>query len=110
MSKRLLHLSLLLLLLSPLAASAECGFVHGEQGMTIVVGSKSNRCFDSTGFREAFRQSLVASVQAMEGEAPAQNVRRRAFDERNARGAKLWNIAERHHQASLANASYYGQR
>lgn len=111
MPKSLLPLlSLLLLLLLPPAAMAECGFVQGEQGLTIVVG-KSNRCFSSGGFREAFRESLVASVQAMDGAAaPANGPHKRSVDDRNARGAKLWNIAERRHQASLANAAYYGQR
>lgn len=107
MPKRLLPL---IFLLSPAVAMAECGFVNGEQGLTIVVSGKNNRCFESGAFREAFRQSLVASVQAMDGEAAtSSDSRKRAFDQRNARGAKLWAIAERRH-ASLGAASYYGQR
>jgi hypothetical protein len=107
----------MMLLLLPLAASAECGFVNGEQGMTIVVGSKSNRCFDSGTFREAFRDSLIASVREMDGDVVAATGaagngggKRRPFDSRNARGNKLWTIAERNHQATLGTASYYGQR
>lgn len=107
MPKRLLLLLSILLL--PPGAAAECGFVSGEQGMTIVVGSKSNRCFDSGSFRESFRQSLVASVRAMDGGAPSGSTGKKSFDDRSARAGKLWTIAERRH-ATLSNASFYGQR
>ncbi|GIZ51772.1 hypothetical protein [Noviherbaspirillum aridicola] len=107
MPKRLLSLFFLSLL--PGAALAECGFAQGEQGLTIIVG-KSNRCFDSGGFRNAFRETLVSSVQAMDAGTATADGRKRSIDERSARGAKLWNIAEGRRQASLANAAYYGQR
>jgi hypothetical protein len=104
-------LSLLFLSL-PLSAFAECGFVNEDQGVTIVVGSKGNKCFASGAFREAFKENLVASIRAMEGEgAPPQRTRKKAFDTRNSRGEKLWAIAERRYQeTTLGNASYYGQR
>lgn len=106
MAKRLLPLIFLL----PLAASAECGFVHGAQGMTIVVGAKTDRCFHSESFSTAFRTGLVSAVQAMDQDSPVAVRNKRPIDARNARSAKLWRIAEHQHQRKLANAPYYGQR
>lgn len=98
-------LSMLFLLL-PLAASAECGFVSNGQGLTIVVGSKSNGCFASPQFRQSFRENLIASVEAMESEEPSpqQQAQKKSVVSRSARGEKLWAIAER------TRPPYYGQR
>jgi hypothetical protein len=60
------------LLLVPVVAWAECGFVSSSSEMTIVVGAKANnKCFASENFREAFRANLVASVKHMDESSPA---------------------------------------
>ncbi len=78
--------------------------------MTIVVGKKSNQCFSSGSFREAFKSSLVASVKAMEGDEQPSAPQKKAIDDRNARGNKLWALAERQHQATMPAARYFGQK
>lgn len=98
----------LFLLLAPLTVTAQCGFVNSDEGMTIVVGKGDKRCFSSPEFRENFRNSLVASVTAMEAEEARTAWQRRAFDARNATGEKLWRLAERQHAAS--GGRYFGQR
>lgn len=98
-----------LMSLFPLAASAECGFASSDDGVAIIVGKGSNRCFQSAEFREAFRNNLIAAVQQMEEESVRQERARKAYDDRNARAAKLWTIAERQH-ASLPSGHYWGQK
>ena len=98
----------LFLLLAPLTAVAQCGFSNSDEGMTIVIGKGDKRCFSSPEFRENFRNSLVASVKAMETEEARIAWQRRAFDERNATGEKLWRLAERQHAAT--GGRYFGQR
>jgi hypothetical protein len=98
----------LFLMLAPLTAAAQCGFVNSDEGMTIVVGKGDKRCFSSPEFRENFRSNLVASVKAMEVEEARTAWQRRAFDERSATGEKLWKLAERKHAA--AGGRYFGQR
>lgn len=99
-----------LLSLLPLAASAECGFVSSDDGVAIVVGKGQNRCFQSAEFREAFRNNLIAAVQAMEEESARQERIHKAYDDRNARAAKLWTIAERQHAAMPGGRRYWGQK
>lgn len=99
----------LLLSLLPLAASAECGFVTSGDGVAIIVGKGNNRCFQSAEFREAFRNNLIAAVEAMDTESVRQERIRKAYDDRNARTAKLWTIAEREH-ASSGGGRYWGQK
>jgi len=98
----------LFLLLAPLTAAAQCGFVNSDEGMKIVVGKGDKRCFSSPEFRENFRSSLIASVKAMEVEETRTAWQRRAFDERNTTGEKLWRLAERQHAAT--GGRYFGQR
>lgn len=103
-----------LLLFLPVLAWANCGFSHEDDTMTIVVGSKTNKCFSSVTFRDAFRANLVAAVEAMD-DGEARTVRdadsqQKRFDDRNARAAKLWTIAERRFQASSPSGRYYGER
>ena len=98
-----------LLSLLPLAASAECGFVSSNDGVAIIVGKGQNRCFQSAEFREAFRNNLIAAVEAMDAESARQERYRKAYDDRNARAAKLWTIAERQH-ASEGIGRYWGQK
>lgn len=102
---------LIFLPLLPLTASAECGFIRSDNTMTIVVGSKSNKCFTSESFREAFRADLVASVKAMDEEdVPVEAQRRRPIDHRSPSGQKLWNLEERLHQATMPGTRYFGQK
>ena len=99
----------LMLSLLPLAASAECGFASSDDGVAIIVGKGQNRCFQSAEFREAFRNNLIAAVQTMEEESARAERARKAYDDRNARAAKLWTIAERQH-SSTATGRYWGQK
>lgn len=101
---------LLFLMLLPLGASAECGFVNDDGGITIVVSSKSNKCFTSEKFREAFRASLVASVQAMNEQDAAVSAQKRPIDYRSRSEQKLWNLQERVHQATMPSGRYFGQQ
>lgn len=98
----------LLLLLVPLATAAQCGLVPSSNGMAIVIGKGDKRCFSSPEFREAFRSNLIASVQTMNVEEVHIVRQKRAFDERNARAEKLWQLAERQHAAK--GGRYFGQR
>lgn len=98
------------ILLLPLAASAECGFANADSTMTIVVNSKTNKCFTSEAFREAFRANLIASVKAMEDEGAPASAQKRAIDHRSARAQKLWNLEERLHQATVPSGRYFGQQ
>lgn len=97
------------LLLSPLLACAECGFANSGDTLTLVVGANTTSCFKSEAFRREFRASLVASVQAMDREEP-ENVRKRAFDDRNSRSQKLWTLAERNYQSTFPSGRYFGQK
>lgn len=101
---------LFLFLLLPLAASAECGFVNDDNGLTIVVNSKSNKCFTSEKFRDAFRASLVASVQAMNENDAVVAAQKRPIDYRSRSGQKLWNLEERMHQSRMPSGRYFGQQ
>jgi len=92
------------LLLLPLAASAECGFTRSGNAMTIVVG-KDPKCLSSGAFRGALKADIAAALQEQETSAVE---RKRAYDDRNARSAKLWALAERRHQE--LSARYFGQR
>jgi len=66
--------AVVIFLAAPVLALAECGFVNSGNEMTIVVSrNANNKCFASENFREAFRSNLVASVNAMEGNAPPQH-------------------------------------
>ena len=108
MPKRIASTLLLLnMFLLPLAASANCGFAQDEYGnMTIVVGKKSNTCFNSEGFREAFKAGVA---QALDENDPIV-AQKKAYDQRNARGQKLWAIAERNYQATSPSGRYFGQK
>lgn len=75
--------------------------------MTIIVGKTSNKCFNSEGFKTAFKEDLVASVKAMKTEvepAPRQTAARRA-----ARARRLA-LQEKQQAQSLSTAEYYGQQ
>ncbi|HYD95565.1 MAG TPA: hypothetical protein VEC01_09600 [Noviherbaspirillum sp.] len=72
--------------------------------MTIVVG-KDPKCLSSSPFREAFK-SNVADAMA---EADEVRLQKRAYDDRAARAAKLWAIAERQYQATTPGGRYFGQ-
>lgn len=97
------HLIAVLLLL-PTIAFAECGFTRSGNAMTIVVG-KNAKCLSSGQFREALKADIAMALE--EDEASAAE-KKRAFDDRNKRGNKLWAIAERHHQE--AGGRYFGQK
>ncbi len=97
----------LILALMPLAASAACGFANDGSTMTIVVGKGSNKCFDSEGFRTAFKEGVADALAA--DEAPGSEGKK-SFDDRNERGAKLWTIAERRYQGTRPTGRYYGAR
>lgn len=96
-----------LLLLFPLTALAECGFVQSGTTMTIVVGKSNSKCFSSEGFREAFKTSVA---QALEEDRPPEAPPKKTFDERSPRGKKLWTIAERNYQATSPTGRYFGQK
>jgi hypothetical protein len=96
------HLAAVLLLL-PSIAFAECGFTRSGNAMTIVVGSNA-KCLSSATFREALKADIAVALE--EDEAPVEH--KRAYDDRTARAAKLWSIAERRHQAS--GGRYFGQK
>ncbi|WP_136419718.1 MULTISPECIES: hypothetical protein [Oxalobacteraceae] len=98
-------LMIALLLLLPLAASAECGFANDGSTMTIVVGKGSNKCFDSERFRTAFKEGVA---DALQGDAVAGGSEKKAIDDRNAHAAKLWTIAERRYQSTAPSGRYYG--
>lgn len=98
-------LTILLLLSLPAFAFAECGFTQSGNEMTIVVG-KDPKCLSSGQFREAFKSGVSQSM----GQAETQQAQKRAFDDRNTRGAKLWTIAERQHQATRPGGRYFGER
>lgn len=67
----MLKYAIAVLLLIPVLARAECGFVSNSSEMMIVVSKKSdNKCFKSEEFRKAFREGLVASVKTMDANAP----------------------------------------
>lgn len=85
------------------AARAECGFAQSDDTLTIVVGQGSKSCFSSEEFRTAFKAQITA---ALEGGSAPNAKQRKAFDDRNSSGRKLWSIAERRHQAG----TYFGQR
>lgn len=93
-----------ILLLLPALAFAECGFTRSGNAMTIVVG-KNPKCLSSTPFREALKADIAEAL--VEEDAQVQR-RRAAFDDRNARSAKLWTIAERRHQE--VGGTYFGQK
>ncbi|WP_420474623.1 hypothetical protein [Noviherbaspirillum sp. ST9] len=97
------HLLAVLMLL-PSIAFAECGFTRSGNAMTIVVG-KDAKCLSSGAFREALKRDIAEALE--EDEASAAE-KRRAFDDRNTRGSKLWAIAERRHQEN--GGRYFGQR
>lgn len=97
------HLIAILLLL-PAIAFAECGFTRSGNAMTIVVG-KDAKCLSSGTFREALKRDIADALE--EDEASAVE-KKRAFDDRNARGNKLWAIAERRHQET--GGRYFGQK
>ena len=99
------RLLIALLMLLPSIAFAECGFTRSGNGMTIVVG-KDPKCLSSGAFREAFKANIAAALE--EEEEVAAKERKRAYDDRNARGSKLWAIAERRHQE--VGGSYFGQK
>ena len=105
----MLKLFLVPLLLSPLLASAECGFANSGDTITLVVGANTTSCFKSEAFRREFRASLVASVQAMDREESG-NGKKRAFDDRSSRSEKLWTLAERNYQSTSPSGRYFGQR
>lgn len=96
----------LLLLFLPAAASAECGYVRDGNSMTIVVG-KNPKCLSSESFRSALKDGIRSGLAAAEHVSAAEA--KRAYDDRNARGAKLWTIAEQRYQAT-AGGTYFGQR
>ncbi|MEC4718926.1 hypothetical protein RY831_07195 [Noviherbaspirillum sp. CPCC 100848] len=85
------------------AARAECGFAQNDDTLTIVVGQGAKSCFSSEEFRTAFKAQVTA---ALEGDSVPNTKKRKAFDDRNSTGRKLWSIAERRHQAG----TYFGQR
>jgi hypothetical protein len=95
---------LAILLLLPAIAFAECGFTRSGNAMTIVVG-KDAKCLSSGAFREALKRDIA---EALEEEEARADEKRRAFDDRNTRGNKLWAIAERRHQES--GGRYFGQK
>ncbi|HJV83914.1 MAG TPA: hypothetical protein VJ698_00445 [Noviherbaspirillum sp.] len=95
----------LFLLLVPLVASAECGFANDGSTMTIVVGKSSNKCFESEAFRTAFKEGVASALAADEART---GDGKNSFDDRSARGAKLWTIAERRFQATRPAGRYYG--
>lgn len=99
-------LIILLLLSLPTFAFAECGFTQSGNEMTIVVG-KDPKCLSSGQFREAFKSGVSQSTDPSDARSQTQ---KRAFDDRNARGAKLWTIAERQYQATNPGGRYFGQR
>lgn len=99
-------LSVVLLLL-PAIAFAECGLAMSGATMTIVVGKKADKCFSSEGFAEAFKSTVTDALE--EDDAPIV-AHRRGIDERNARGRKLWSIAERQYQATSPSGRYFGQK
>lgn len=95
-----------ILMLLPSIACAECGFTRSGNAMTIIVG-KDAKCLSSGAFREAFKADIAAALEE-EGVVATRERKRGAFDDRNARGSKLWAIAERRHQE--AGGSYFGQK
>lgn len=105
MLKTMKNLLTAFLLFIPVLAFAECGMAMTGATLTIVVGkSSSGKCFSSD-FADTFKSTVTDALEESEVVVPA---RRRAFDERNARGAKLWSIAERQHQ--LSSGRYFGQK
>jgi len=94
---------LIAVLLLPAVAFADCGFTRTGNSMTIVVG-KDPKCLSSGAFREALKADIVNALE----EEEAVVARKRAYDDRNTRGAKLWAIAERRHQE--VGARYFGQK
>lgn len=95
-----------MLALAP-TARAECGFSHDSDTLTIVVGKGAQSCFSSEEFRSAFKAQVTAALEG--GSAAVTTRQKRAFDDRNGSGRKLWSIAERQHQMSRMS-SYFGQR
>ena len=74
----MLKQAIAVLLLAPAIGWAECGFVSNNSEMTIVVSKKSNnKCFSSEGFREAFRDNLVAAAKSMDQSSPSGAAARR---------------------------------
>lgn len=96
---------LLLTLFLPATALAECGLAMTGATMTIVVGKKTDKCFTSSGFADTFKATVT---EALEEDEPRMVAQKRPIDERNARGRKLWTIAERQHQVS--GGRYFGQK
>jgi hypothetical protein len=92
-------------MLLPAIAFAECGFAMSGGTMMIVVGKKGDKCFSSGEFAETFK-STVATALAESDDAE----QKKAFDDRDARGNKLWAIAERQHRAAQAGGRYFGQK
>jgi hypothetical protein len=88
-------------------ARAECGFSHDSDTLTIVVGKGSQSCFSSDEFRTAFKAQVTAALEG--GSAAGTARQKRAFDDRNGSGRKLWSLAERQHQMNRMG-SYFGQR
>lgn len=96
----------LLMLILPVLSWAECGMDMTGATLTIVVGKSKDKCF-SSGFSETFKATVNEALE--EEVEPVAVSRKRAFDERNARGRKLWSIAERQHQAG-PGGRYFGQK
>lgn len=92
-------------LLLPALAQAECGFTRSGNSMTIVVG-KNAKCLSSESFRGALKADIAEALD--EAEVVRTNQHRRAYDDRNARSAKLWTIAERRYQE--VGGTYFGQK
>jgi hypothetical protein len=95
-----------ILLLLPALAHAECGFTRSGNSMTIVVG-KNAKCLSSESFRGALKADIAEALDEVDA-VRANEQQRRAFDDRNARSAKLWTIAERRHQE--VGGTYFGQK
>ena len=96
-------LILILLLLLPTFAFAECGFTRDGNAMVIVVGTNA-KCLSSGKFREEFKADVMAALE----ESEAALAQKRAYDDRAPRAAKLWAIAERQFQAR-SGGRYFGQ-
>jgi hypothetical protein len=100
---------LALLFLVPAIACAECGFSVADDTMTIVVGKNTRKCFSSAAFKEAFKAD-VADATRPTGSELSRPQRKKAFDERGAKGDKLWALEERAFQARAPSGRYFGQR
>ncbi|HEY0844833.1 MAG TPA: hypothetical protein VGE12_05670 [Noviherbaspirillum sp.] len=91
--------------LAPVFAFANCGLAVTGSTLTIVVGKNTDKCFGSADFSENFKSTVTDVLD----ESEVVVARKRAYDERNSRGRKLWAIAERQHQAGTGGR-YFGQK